>query len=182
MDNINLQVIREAFGRVAYSHKTHEKEAEILSNKVVIIEWGNIILTALTSGTLISTIITNQNILIYISAVLSTLTLAFIIFQLSFNPEARAEQHRQLAKELWYIREKYVNLIADIMNEREDDTVITTRRNQLVEELKLIYKFAPNTSPRSYKKAQKSLKINKELTFNDEEIDQFLPDNLKLKK
>ena len=28
MDKINLQVIRESFGRVVYSHKTYEKDAE----------------------------------------------------------------------------------------------------------------------------------------------------------
>jgi len=33
MDKTNLQVIRESFGRVAYSHKTHEKAAEIENNK-----------------------------------------------------------------------------------------------------------------------------------------------------
>jgi len=87
MDKINLHVIRESFGRVVYSHKTHEKDAEISSCHAVATKWTNIILTTLTSGTLISTIITNQNILIYISAILATLTLAFIIFQLSFNPE-----------------------------------------------------------------------------------------------
>lgn len=29
MDKINLQVIRESFGRTVYSHKTYEKEFEI---------------------------------------------------------------------------------------------------------------------------------------------------------
>ena len=33
MDITNLQTIRESFGRVVYSHKTHEKAAEIEENK-----------------------------------------------------------------------------------------------------------------------------------------------------
>ena len=131
---------------------------------------------------MISTIITNQNILIYVSAILATLTLAFIIFQLSFNPEENAEKHRQIAKELWYIREKYVNLMADIINQKISEELIVSRRDNLIEELKMIYKFAPITSTKAYGKAQKALKINEELTFSDEEIDQFLPNDLKLKK
>lgn len=182
MDKTNLQVIRESFGRVVYSHKTHEKNAEIYSCRATTIKWVNIILTTLTSGTLISTIITNQNILIYISATLSALTLAFIIFQLSFNPETEAEKHRQIAKELWYVREKYVNLMADLLNQKISDETIVSRRDNLIEELKMIYKFSPITTTKSYRKAQKALKINEELTFSDEEIDQFLPQELKSKK
>lgn len=182
MDKINLQVIRESFGRVVYSHKTHEKDAEISSHYLTVVKWANIILTTISSGTLVSTIITNQLILIYISAILSAVTLAFIIFQLSFNPEEKAEKHRLLAKELWHIREKYVNLMADIISERISDDTIIARRNEIIEELKLIYKFAPITSSKAYKKAQEALKINEELTFSDDEIDQFLPNELKSKR
>lgn len=182
MDKTNLQIIRESFGRVVYSHKTHEKDAEIASSQATITKWVNIILTALTSGTLISTIVTNQFILAYISAGLATLTLSFVIFQLSFNPEEKAEKHKQLAKELWYVREKYANLISDIMTGRISDDTIVARRNELIEELRLIYKFAPTTSPKAYKRTQQALKINEELTFSDNEIDQFLPAALRLGK
>lgn len=182
MDKTNLQIIRESFGRVAYTHKTHEKSAEIEENKNKKVKWLNIGLTALTSGSLISTIITNQTVLLYISAFLSAITFGFTIFQLSFNPAKKAEKHRYIAKELWYIRDKYINLMADLINERLSNETIVSKRDQLIEELKLIYKFAPQTDSKSYEIARKALKINEELTFSDEEIDQFLPDELKLKK
>jgi len=180
MDKINLQVVRESFGRVAYSHKTHEKAAEIEDSNNKIVKGVNIVLTTLTSGTLASTIITNQNTLLYIGAILSALTLGFTIFQLSFNPAKKAEKHRYVAKELWYIREKYINLIADLINDRLSDESIVSKRNQLIEELKIIYKFAPQTDSKSYEKARKALKINEELTFSGEEIDQFLPKKLRI--
>jgi len=182
MDKVNLQVIRESFGRVVYSHKTHEKAAEIEAGKGGAVKWFNVILVALTSGTLLTTIIVDKTVLIYTGAVFSAVTLGFIIFQLSFNPEEMAEKHRQVAKELWYVREKYVNLIADITNERISDESIAVRRDELIDKLNLIYKFAPIKSSKSYKKAREALKINEEMTFNDEEIDQFLPEELKLKK
>ena len=182
MDKVNLQVIRESFGRVTYSHKTHEKAAEIEDRKSKIVKWINIVLTTLTSGTLISTIITNQIILLYISAVFSALTLGFTIFHLSFNPAEKAEKHRYIAKELWYIREKYVNLISDIISDRLSDELIILSRNQLIEELKFVYKFAPETDSKSYESARKALKINEELTFSLEEIDQFLPEELRIEK
>jgi len=181
MDITNLQIIRESFGRVVYSHKTHEKAAEIEENKKKGAKWLDIVLTTLTSGSLIGTIITNQTVLLYISAVLSALTLGFTIFQLSFNPAEKAEKHRYIAKELWYIREKYISLMTDIINEQLSEQSITSKRDQLIEELKLIYKFAPQTDSKSYKRARKSLKINEEFSFSEEEIDIFLPDKLKMK-
>lgn len=182
MDETNLQVVRESFGRVAYSHKTHEKAAEIEESKNKKVKWTNIVLTTLTSGTLISTIITNQTVLLYVTTVLSALLLGFTIFQLSFNPAEKAEKHRYIAKELWYIREKYVNLMADIINRQLSNDFIISRRNQLIEELKLVYKFAPQTDSKSYEEARKALKLKEELTFSVGEIDQFLPNELRMKK
>ena len=182
MDKTNLQVIRESFGRVVYSHKTHEKEAERFSSSSIRTKWVNIILTSLTSGALISTIITSQTLLAYISAILATITLAFTIFQLSFNPEEKAEKHQQTAKELWFLREKYANLIADIVSNKIDSETIILKRDKLLEKLCIVYKFAPNTSPKAYQMARKALKINEELTFSNEEIDQFLPEELKTEK
>jgi hypothetical protein len=181
MDKVNLQVIRESFGRVVYSHKTHEKNAEIEIEKAVKVKWINIILTTLTAGTLVSTIITNELILIYISTILSSLTLAFTIFQLSFNPEEKAAKHRQVAKELWFIREKYTNLIADIVSEKLNTDEICHRRDELTKELSFVYKSATDTTSKAYGLAREALKVNEELTFSDEEIDHFLPEELKSK-
>jgi hypothetical protein len=173
----NIQAIRESFGRVVYSHKTHEKAREIETSKASVVKWANIILTTLTSGTLLTTVITNEKVLLYIGSTMSAITLAFVIFQLSFDPEKEAERHRGVAKELWYLREKYVNLLTDIKTD-PDRVDIPRRRDELIEELRLIYRFAPDTSSRAYKAARTALKINEDMTFGDEEIDRFLPNSL----
>jgi hypothetical protein len=182
MDKINLQVVRDSFGRVAYTHKTHEKEAEIESEKAKRLKWSNIILLTLNFSGIISQIITSEKVLLYISAILSGAALGFVIYQLSFNPEERAERHRRVARDLWLIREKYVNLIADIMNEGLVQEQIVNRRDLLIKELSMIYKYAPETSREAYKRAGDGLKINEELTFSDKEIDIFLPAELRISK
>ena len=183
MDKVNLQVIRESFGRVVYTHKTHEKEAELVSQSVARTKWVNIIITALMSGTLVSAIIANVTddmTLSYVSAGLATLTLAFTLYRLSFNPEERVERHRQVAKELLRIRESHVALMADIKNDILDEDATMVRRDELLKELSLVYKFAPTTSPKAYERARKALNVNEEFSFSNSEIDQFLPDELKL--
>jgi len=173
----NVQAIRESFGRVVYSHKTHEKARERASRWATITKWVNIVLTTLTSTTLISTIITNQKALLYAGSILSTLTLAFVIFQLSFDPAKEAERHRATANALWYIREKYIHLLTDI-KANPNSVDIPNRRDELMEELKKVYDLAPDTSSRAYKAAQKALKINEDMTFSNDEINHFLPESL----
>lgn len=177
MDKTNLQVIRESFGRVSYSHKTHEKDAEIESHNATIVKWINISLIAITTGSLLSTLFIGQSLLI-VSAVFSAITLGFSIFQLSFDPEKKAARHKQVANSLWLIREKYVNLMADIINSSISKNEIIKRRDELINELDVIYKSAPGTSSDAYKKAQQALKLNEELTFSDKEINQLLPVSL----
>lgn len=179
MDKINLQIIRESFGRVAWTHKTHEKSAEIEEAKLKITKWWNIFLNGLTFLSFSAGLIfSEQKWLLCISILLSTVALCFTFYLLSFSPEKIAEGHRYIAKELWFMREKYVNLIADIMNERMNAQDIENKRDQLIKDLAILYKFAPQTSLEAYEKAGCALKKDAELTFSNEEINKFLPRDL----
>ena len=169
--------IREAFGRVVYSHKTHEKAREIEAGRVTFVKWTNIVLTTLTSAGLLGTIITNAHALLYLSSGLSALALAFVIFQFSFEPSGAADKHRIAAKELWYVREQYCNLLTDIRRGAPEDE-IASRRDELTAMLKGVYEHAPDTSSKAYRKAQEALKIKEDMTFSAAEIDQFLPREL----
>ena len=52
---------------------------------------------------------------------------------------------------------------------------IIQKRDELQDELSKTYKGSPKTFSKAYVTAQKSLQINEELTFSNEEIDKFLP-------
>jgi len=169
-----VAAVRESYGRVVYTHKTHEKAREIASRRADLVKLGNIVLTVLTTASLLSTVITNQRALLYVSSALSALTLLFVFFQLSFDPARESEQHRATAKELWYVREQYIHLLADLKTS-PDAPDLAKRRDEMTEELKKIYALAPNTSSKAYAAAQKALKVSEDMTFSDDEIDQFLP-------
>ncbi|MFD6309771.1 SLATT domain-containing protein [Streptomyces nigra] len=174
----NVQSIRESFGRVVYSHKAHEKARELEASKADQAKWINIVLVTLTSGTLLTSVITDQRILLYISSGASALALAFTVFQLSFTPEKVAEQHRAAAKELWYIRELYLHLLTDIQADPQS-VDIPRRRDELLEKLNHVYRLAPDTSSSAYRAAQRALQIDEDMTFSSAEIDRFLPEALR---
>ena len=178
MDKINLQVIRESFGRTVYSHKTYEKEFEIQECKANWFKWINIITLAIGSSTLLGTLITDQKGLLIVGAIFTAFGLALAIFQLSFNPEEKAYKYKQSANQLWQIREKYTCLIADIMNGKIKEDEIQTKRDQLLKELDLVYKNSLPTSVKAYANASKALKEQEEFTFSNAEINKFLPNDL----
>jgi len=104
------------------------------------------------------------------------------VYQLSFNFDELGQRHKITAKKLWLIREKYQNLIADIMNDKYSSNEVIERRDLLLSELYEISENAPPTDNKAYYKARKALKIHEEMTFSGKEIDSFLPEELRIEK
>ena len=179
-NNIDIDTLREAYGRVSYTQTTHEYEVQACSKKSNIIKWFNVILTALTFGGIMGVIAFNTDFLKILSAIVSTLSLGIATYQLSFDPQSDEISHKIATKELWYIREKYKNLIADASKKILSEDQIVKRRDELLEELKLVYKFAPNTSNTAYKKAQKAIQSEEEQYFSTEELNNLLPKSLRI--
>ena len=171
--------IRECFGRVVYSHKTHEKLADILLGRLSLIKWGQIILSAITAAGCISIVFGAGRAGIILSAVISTLLLVLNAYTKDYDLGELAQKSRHAAADLWIIREKYLSLLTDLrMGTRAVEDVILDR-DKLLEALYGVYSVAPSTNKRAYVKAQKALKTLEDMTFSDEEIDAFLPRELK---
>jgi hypothetical protein len=72
-----------------------------------------------------------------------------------------------------------LSLLTDIKAETVSIENIIVRRDRLQSELHSIYQGASRSISGAYDKAGKALKSNEELTFSDEEIDMFLPKELR---
>lgn len=174
MDNIQLQTIKEAFGRVLWSHKVHEKQAEVYECQSIWLDGLSLALTAFTAGSLLYVIL-DTDAKPVVSAILSFFALLVRLFSLGFNPKSKFDSHKNTAKGLWAIKEKYIYLISDIYSDSCVNEQIITQRNQLFEETKQIYNSALATSNKAYKLATTALKVNDEHTFYEKEVDKFLP-------
>jgi hypothetical protein len=170
--------IREAYGRVAYSHKTQEKSADYFFRAAGRMKWLQIILSAITTAGVIITVFDDParfRTMAVLSALCSCGLLIVTVYSKEGNPEGRANLHKATANRLWLIRESYVSLVTDIVAGTLTVAQATDRRDKLQEELGQIYSQAPNAASGSYKAASKGLQRNEELTFTDEEIDLMLP-------
>lgn len=178
-----LGQVREAFGRVVYSHKTHEKQADICFSRHRWQQGALVALTAISSGAFLASILGH-----FVEAQLASVTTSFIAILVSgislgtktFKFEEESRSHRDTASRLWNVREFYLSLIADLMSGATSPFDARARRDELQEAARAVYMDAPRTTERAFAKASAGLKRTEELTFTSHEIDLFLPDALRL--
>jgi len=171
--------LRECFGRVAYSHKTHEKCADIYFKKQANIRIWQIILAAVTTSGFVATLLGAGAIGSIIGILVSTILLVLNAYTKNYNLGELIQKHKQAACDLWMIRERYLSLLTDLrMGERPIEN-LQTSRDELLDQLHGIYQSAPPTLDKAYARAQNALQNDEELTFSDSEIDVFLPKELR---
>jgi hypothetical protein len=182
-EEINLleAQLRESFGKVVYSHKTHEKCSGILLDRLSNIKLAQIVLSAVAAGSFISVVFVDEKVSALVGAVFSTILLVLNTYTKDYDLGELAQKHKQSANILWSIRERYFSLLTDIRAGYISPSDARSIRDELNHELSVVYESSPPTFSKAYEAARKALKDNEELTFSDEEIDAFLPDQLRAK-
>jgi hypothetical protein len=173
-----LATARELYGRLVYTHMTHEQERLIWSGKVTRMNRINIALASATTFFAIISATLRPTWSIMTTALFAVGTVSFIMWQANFDPAGREAQHRTAAKELLWIREQLLLLITDCYISTCPQHDLERRLDVLTRELTAVYKFAPNTSPEAYAQAKAAIDGG-HFTFSDEEIDLMLPTDLR---
>jgi conflict system pore-forming effector with SLATT domain len=167
--------LRECYGRVVYSHKTHEKCADILLTRLSRLKLSQIALSAVTTAGLIGALVGGGRIAVVAGVVLSTMLLVLNAYAKNYDLGELAQKHKQSAADLWLIREMYLSLLIDLAMKERPIEALQAERDALLKDLHQIYSGAPSTTFRAYKTAQEALQKYEELTFADAEIDSLLP-------
>ena len=176
---IIISQLRECYGRVVYAHKAHEKCSDIFLCRLGRLKMWQIILSAVTTGTLLGSVFEHGKVTAVIGAALSAALFGINAYTKNYDLGSLAQKHADTATSLWDIRECYLSLLTDAHAGIVGEAEIAKRRDKLQARLAAIYKGAPRTIGKAYTAAQKALKVNEELTFSDQEIDSFLPGPLR---
>jgi hypothetical protein len=174
--------IREIYGRVVYTHKTHEKCADVLKERSDYMKFAEIFLSAATTTSVLVVLFGDGKLFQLLAALFSTILLALTLYSKDFNLLAIAEKHKHAALNILEIREKLLSLLIDIRIGNIEIEILQQRRDELNEELINTYRGAPKTINKAYQIASKALKENEEFTFSDDEIDKFLPESIRRTK
>lgn len=177
-----LAQIRELYGRAAYTHKTHEKQADICHQKHLWQRRGLVAMTAISSGTFVVSLLGLALDEQWASLVTSFIALVVTAMNLgtkNFKHGEEMQQHRDTAAKVWNIRESYLSLVVDLQSGARSVSDGIAQRNKLQEQYFAVLSDAPRTTPKAYEKAQDALKSKEDLTFSDQEIDLMLPSKLR---
>ncbi|MFC9872900.1 SLATT domain-containing protein [Nocardia salmonicida] len=178
-----LAQVRESFGRVVYSHKTHEKQADLCFRKHRWQQAALVALTAISSGTFLVSVLgvaVNPKVGSLVTSFIALLVTGISLATKTFKFADEADAHRATASRLWDVRESYLSLIADLMSSTIFGGDARARRDELQEAGRAAYVEAPRTTYKAFRNASDGLKNNEEMTFTSREIDLFLPDALRL--
>ena len=172
--------IRELYGRVVWTHKTQEKCADILWKRLCRLKLFQISLSALTTTGILVTVFGDLPAVGIASAVLSALLFGLNAYTKDYDLGEISQRHSNAASDLWNIRESYLSVLTDLRTSNLSLEQIKNRRDALQEDLFNTYKGAPRTINSAYREASKGLKANEELTFTPQEIDNLLPQELRI--
>ncbi|WP_409478138.1 SLATT domain-containing protein [Pseudobdellovibrio sp. HCB154] len=179
MNNLLEDQIRQCFGRVVYTHKTHEKMADLLIDRLGCYKTAQIVLNVITTGGVVTLFKNDQEGTKIVTAIVSAISLFVTAYLKSFDMGSLAQKHRDAALKILNIRESYLSLLVDIRSNLLVADAIVKKRDDLQKQLVTVYSSAPSTNFKAYSMAQKALKEYEEYTFSDSEIDKFLPENLR---
>lgn len=173
--------LREYYGRVVWTHKTHEKQADIYARYDNCLKCLQIVLSAMiTSGIAIS-IFKTVSIIAIVTALISLTHVIITTYMKNKDYGQIAQLHAITAIQVWKTRESLLSLLTDMKDQRVSPEEAQTARDELHEQLYCVYEKAPRTSAKAYKKASEALKDSEELYFSVEEIDLLLPKSLRVK-
>lgn len=172
-------ITRQEFASVVWTHKIHEKQADIYETRYHLIEVINIICASLTAAGVISSIFQDGHIIKVGTALLAFATIFCTAYIKSFNVQEKFAKHRQTAQKLIVVRNNYINLIANIKLKNKTVDELLELYSIISEELHRIYETAPSTTDKAVEKATEALSEKQEYSYSDEEIDRFLPLNLR---
>lgn len=175
--------VRNTFAGVVWTHKIHEKQADIYYKKHEIIKTTGIITASLTCTGVFSTIFVDQFWVKIASGLLSLISTATNLYLKHNDLNILIQRHKKTAVELLELRDEFESLLMHIKNPANHSiSDLEKTYDKLKIKKNSIYKNAPITTKKAVKLAKRALNVAKDNEFSDEEINSFLPSSLHKEK
>lgn len=172
---ISEDLLRKRYVSVVWSHKIHEKQADLLNLRHMQIQKANIFLSAVASTGIIALLFVN-----YYWITVGTSLLSIIVTCLSsllFLTDYRylVDKHKISAQKLLSVRNEIEVMIAEVMTSNIPNSEILNKLSLIDSKLSCIYEEAPLTTDKAVSLARQALKISQDNTFTEDEINMLLP-------
>ncbi len=173
--------VRSAFAGVSWTHKIHEKQADIYYAQFKVMETAKITISVLASIGIVSLIISDPLWLKIISALISGGSAFISTYYQSFKTYEQIENHKNTARELLALRDRYIHLLLKIKI-NDDVSDLIEEFETLEKDKHKIYDTAPITTKKAVNLAREALNVSHDNNYTDDEIDGMLPESLQKEK
>jgi hypothetical protein len=170
--------LRLTFGHVIYAHRAHTALSLRHATMNRWLQFAEAILVLIAALTAVAMVFTAWPPYGVVAAVAAALAAAVLMIRLVFDFERSASVHRACSSRLWYVREQYRAVLADLKDEILSVDGARERRDALMNTLHGIYESAPPADRAAYEAARNSLPTSDEADLMDQEVDKFLPASL----
>lgn len=177
--NIIESEIRQIFASIVWNHKIHEKHSDTNSFWFNVLEFCKILSSAITTSGLLTCFFIDEVALKIITTVFSAICLFINTFYKTYNLKESRDSHKLSALEFLQLKNETICVLSDIKLNKIELDEATKKRDEILLKYHNICKKSLSTCDRAVKKASKALKIQKDNTFSDEEIDSYLPVELR---
>ena len=103
--------IEEMYGKVMYSYTTQVIHAGRLYRRNKLLKWGQLILSAISTGGIIGNLITKCDSFAWIGGIFSTILLVLTAYFKDNEFSNLHQRHLNTSNQLWMMREKYLSLL-----------------------------------------------------------------------
>ncbi len=171
--------LRMTFGHVVFRQQAHVR---LSASRARASRWLRAAEAVLMAGVVITSsgaAFTALRAYAIAAAVLAGLSMIVLLVRLTFDFERSANVHAACAAKLWFIRERYRAVLADMADGFIDVDTARRQRDGLMVELHQTYEAAPPPDPQAFERAGLAAgAAAHDAALPDGEIDAFLPASL----
>lgn len=162
-ESLKSQITEDA-RKLVLTYNAHYHIYESLKKRFSRIKITQIVLTALSTGGFLSSLIAEVNWPNWIGGFTAALALGLNLYMLNFNISDEMNKHRNSAHSLWSVRARYRSLLVDFDCLADED--IRKKRDELTETVAQIIQNGSDVTGDSYKYVKANLGM-----YNNEDID-----------
>ena len=177
MEYIEAQ-LRQTLAGAVWTHKIQEKQADNYLNRYNLFETIRIVILAVTTSGIVSCIFVDEVWIKIVTAILPAISL----FISTYDFKGLHQRHKETAIQLLELREDIISTICDIRTNNINKEDLIEKRNEINYEYLSICKNSLDAKSSAIRKASKALKVRQDNTYSDEEIDSYLPVDLRKNK
>ena len=167
--------LRLTFGHIISTHRAHARLALHHSRWHRALQTVEALLLIATATASMAVLQSGQGPYAMVAAITAPLAVLVLALRIVFGFERSAATHRTCSADLWYLREQYRALLADLQDGSITLEAARERRDTLMARLHDVYRKAPPLDRNAYKAARAALPSQDESTKSDDEVDHFIP-------